>query len=50
MILLTPVCAPQASAVFSEQVLQCCVIEQRFRQQLLQAAVLVFKRLQPAPI
>src|SRR6201984_3828017 len=39
--------APQASDVFSEQVLECRVVQQRVGQQSVQAAVLIFQRFQP---
>src|SRR5271155_2476049 len=39
--------APQASDVFSEQVLECRVVQQRVGQQSLQAPVLILQRLQP---
>src|ERR1017187_10882133 len=43
-----PPSAPQASDVFSEQVLERCVVQHRFSQQLLQPPVLILQRLQAA--
>lgn len=40
--------APQALAVFSEQILERRVIQHRFSQQFLQPSVLILQRLQPA--
>jgi hypothetical protein len=39
--------APQASNVFSEQILKRRIIKHRFGQQLLEPAVLIFQGLQP---
>src|SRR6185312_8142819 len=43
-----PPSAPQASDVFSEQVLERCVVQHRLGQQLLQPPVLILQRLQAA--